>query len=392
MKPEATEGGRAGLADVPSFSFRSPGIDVLRGLLAFWVLFAHLFAWSNGPNQGSVVGSTIVEWLARLFQSSGETHPAVLGFIVLSGYCIHRTGFRRRGGSQVSAYATRRFFRIWPVYLLATFVGVVLFLAAHSENPEAASSLSGTVRISAGCVLAKLSGASVFRPSLHVCSFQGNAPLTTAMVEEWLYVLYAVVFHSMLLRGSEKPFWIAMMIAWFGGLMYTSSHAEHFGWWHNGSLIGFLPYWWMGAAFLGERVRALAARVKYPLMATWGLLTLLLLVARVDSLFVVEARKAILACLFGLSIAALDSARAPGWLRPGVLVGRAGYSVYAFHAPLLVLTLTLGAPWWVAGAAALVVSLLVHLLYEKPLTDLGKSLARRFGAPRSPESLPLTST
>ena len=67
----------------------------------------------------------------------------------------------------------------------------------------------------------------MFRPSLHVCSFQGNAPLTTAMVEEWLYVLYAVVFHSMLLRGSEKPFWIAMMIAWFDGLTYTSSHAEH---------------------------------------------------------------------------------------------------------------------------------------------------------------------
>jgi hypothetical protein len=59
VKPEATEGGRGGLADVPSFSFRFPGI--LRGLLAFWVLFAHLFAWSNGPNQGSVVGSTMVE-------------------------------------------------------------------------------------------------------------------------------------------------------------------------------------------------------------------------------------------------------------------------------------------------------------------------------------------
>lgn len=379
------------MADAPILGFRSPTIDVARGLLAFWVLCAHLFAWSSALNQGSVVLAATFERLGRLFQSNGETHPAVLGFIVLSGYCIHRTGFRRRGGSRIAAYATRRFFRIWPVYLLATMVGVTLFLAAHFENPQTASSLSGTARISAGCVLAKLSGASVFRPSLHVCSFQGNAPLTTAMVEEWLYILYAVVFHAVLLRGGEKPFWLAVLVAWIAGLVYTSTHAEHLAWWHNGSLIGFLPYWWMGAAFLGGGVRRLVASVKYPLMATWGVLTLVLAAGRVESLFVVEARKAIFACLFGLSIAALDLAKAPGWLRPGALVGRAGYSVYAFHAPLLVLTLTLGAPWWLAGATTVAGSLAIYLLYEKPLTDLGKKLAQRVGMAGLPESRPLTS-
>jgi peptidoglycan/LPS O-acetylase OafA/YrhL len=238
-------------------------------------------------------------------------------------------------------------------------------------------------------VLAKLSGVSVVRPSLHVCSFQGNAPLTTAMVEEWLYILYAVVFHVVLLRGLEKPFWLAVMIAWAAGVVYTSSHAEYLAWWHNGSLIGFLPYWWMGAAFLGERFRALVARAKYPLVATWGALTFVLLAGHVDLLLVVEARKAILACLFGLSIAALDSPSAPAYLRPAALVGRAGYSVYAFHAPLLVLTLTLGARWWVAGAVTIAVSLAVYLLYEKPLTDLGKRLAQRFGVARSPKLVPL---
>jgi peptidoglycan/LPS O-acetylase OafA/YrhL len=312
-----------GMADAPILGSRSPSIDVVRGLLAFWVLCAHLFAWSASLNQGSGVLTAMFDRLGRLFQSNGETHPAVLGFIVLSGYCIHRTGFRRLGGSRIGSYATRRVFRIWPVYLLATLVGVTLFFAAYLENPQTASSLSGTARISTGCVLAKLSGVSVFRPSLHVCSFQGNAPLTTAMVEEWLYILYAVVFHAVLLRGGEKPFWAAVLVVWIAGLVYTSTHAEHLAWWHNGSLIGFLPYWWMGAAFLGEGVRRLVTSVKYPLMVTWGVLTLVLLAGRVESLFVVEARKAILACLFGLGIAALDLARAPGWLRPGALVGRA---------------------------------------------------------------------
>jgi peptidoglycan/LPS O-acetylase OafA/YrhL len=373
------ESDRAGLADVQIRTYRSPDIDVVRGLLAFWVLFAHLFAWSNAVNQDSVVLATTFEQLGLLFQSNAETHPAVLGFIVLSGYCIHRTGFRRRGGSLVSAYATRRFFRIWPVYVLATLGGVGLFLAAHVANPETASSLSGTTRISASCVLAKLTGVSVFRPSVHGCSFQGNAPLTTAMVEEWLYILYAVVFHAVLSRGLERPFWIAVLVAWAAGLVYTSSHPEYLAWWHNGSLLGFLPYWWMGAAFLGPRFRAGVNRAKYPLAAMWVLLTVALLASHVEWLFVVEARKAILACLFGLGVAALDSPEVRAYLRPGALIGRAGYSVYAFHAPLLVLTLTLGARWWIAGAVTVAASLGIYLLYEKPFTDLGKRLAQRVG-------------
>jgi peptidoglycan/LPS O-acetylase OafA/YrhL len=130
--------------------------------------------------------------------------------------------------------------------------------------------------------------------------------------------------------------------------------------------------------------------VKYPLVATWGGLTLVLLAGCVESLSVVEARKAILACLVGLGIAALDLAKAPGWLRPGVLVGRAGCTIYAFHAPLLVLTLTLGATCWLAGVTTIAGNLVIYLLYEKPLTALGKRLAQRVGMVGSPESQPLT--
>jgi peptidoglycan/LPS O-acetylase OafA/YrhL len=72
-------------------------------------------------------------------------------------------------------------------------------------------------------------------------------------------------------------------------------------------------------------------------------------------------------------------------------VGRAGYSLYAFHAPLLVLTLTFGAPWWLAAATTIAMSLGIYVLYEKPLTDLGKRLAQRVGMAGSPESPPLTS-
>jgi hypothetical protein len=99
-RPQVVEPDCGGMAEAPILGLRSPSIDVLRGLLAFWVLGAHLFAWSGTLNQGSIVLTAMFERLGQLFQSNGETHPAVLGFIVLSGYCIHRTGFRRQAAAR----------------------------------------------------------------------------------------------------------------------------------------------------------------------------------------------------------------------------------------------------------------------------------------------------
>jgi hypothetical protein len=80
------------MADATILDSRSPSIEVVRGLLGFWVLCAHPFAWSDALNQGSVVLTAMFERLGRLFQPNGKMHPAMLGFIVSSGCCIHRTG------------------------------------------------------------------------------------------------------------------------------------------------------------------------------------------------------------------------------------------------------------------------------------------------------------
>jgi len=130
--------------------------------------------------------SAVFDFLVRLFQGHGETHPAVLAFIVLSGYCIHRSGFRR-GPADHAGYGIRRFFRIYPVYLAATLFGLVVVTLALGRWPALAYELSGTKEVDLRCVAAKLAGVSAFAPSLNLCTFQGNAPLHTVMVEMWLY-------------------------------------------------------------------------------------------------------------------------------------------------------------------------------------------------------------
>jgi peptidoglycan/LPS O-acetylase OafA/YrhL len=68
---------------------RSISVDVIRAVLAIWVLFAHLIPQANAVFGGYAQLNKARLFLVRIFNFNRETYPAVLGFIVLSGYCIH---------------------------------------------------------------------------------------------------------------------------------------------------------------------------------------------------------------------------------------------------------------------------------------------------------------
>jgi peptidoglycan/LPS O-acetylase OafA/YrhL len=108
-----------GLATAPRRFGRSLGIDSIRAVLALWVLSSHAIYWTPPIYRGSFGFGllTRLEWRLRQGQSVvDEAHPAVLSFIVLSGYCVHRNGLRATSTS-VRQFALRRIFRIVPVYL-----------------------------------------------------------------------------------------------------------------------------------------------------------------------------------------------------------------------------------------------------------------------------------
>ena len=132
-----------------------------------WVLLAHGLGWTTylGRLHLDSIPGYINFALLKVFQTSGETHPAVLGFIVLSGYCIHRNGFRLGNYFGLKSYAIRRSFRILPVYWLASIIGVLLWFMGMQNDGRLVTALTGTSSISLGCFLVKISGVASFIPT-----------------------------------------------------------------------------------------------------------------------------------------------------------------------------------------------------------------------------------
>jgi peptidoglycan/LPS O-acetylase OafA/YrhL len=353
---------------------RSSGLDFIRGLLAAWVVVAHLVPWAHivSDNAESNAFDDALAILRKFFQSAGETHPAVLGFIVLSGYCIHRSGARFNDPFNFKKYAIRRFFRILPVYILAVIFGVVAFGKATGISKTLAATLSGTASISEMCLLVKLTGVSAFFPNLHTCSFQGNAPLTTAMVEIWLYVLYGICIFRMQRGTLEKHIAIILLSSYSLALAFASLNPTSIGWWHNGSFFSFAIYWWIGAYSVNDC--ALVEKNLPKILGIWIALTALILLFKTDLLIVIELRKLIFATIFGYLTRKIDNSDLMIYklLRP---IGLAGYSIYALHAPILIYMLITTKSIALSIGSVALISTLSYLIFEKPLIKLGKYLS-----------------
>jgi peptidoglycan/LPS O-acetylase OafA/YrhL len=371
------------MLDLPRRAQRSQTIDLLRAVLACWVLVAHLIPWTEltqGADAVPVVARRFSSAAIRLFQPCGETNPAVLAFIVLSGYCIHRNGWRRAGGS-LPTYVVRRAFRIYPVYLLATLAGIAAFLVSTALAAEQAAILTGTSRISLPALLGKLVGVSVFYPPWHLATCLGNAPLHTVMVEMWLYVLYPLAIVQLAARWSERALWSGLFLVWLGGILLITRWPGLAGWWHHGSLAGFVLYWWIGAKCVDLTFVARVQRLAVPLLAVWAGLTLLLLWPGIGGAPVVELRKLVFACLVGVAVARIDDKALPGlgWLDPA---GKAGYSLYAYHAPITYTLLLAGVRWWLIAPIAVAAGMILFRLYENPFIQLGKRCVPTASSPR----------
>ncbi len=351
-----------GLLGDPVRRDRSPGIDCLRGALALYVLFGHLLPWALYAEHSSNVLTSVNGWLIRVFQGHGETNPAVLGFIVLSGYCIHRNGLRAEN-RDIRAYAIRRVFRIVPVYLLGCLLGVVLL----ADAGPLAHYLTTAPQLSLAGIAAKLTAIGAVVPSAYAQSFQGNAPLVTVAAEMWLYLLYV------LLIGRWRRLWPYVAVVWAMAFLLVAADPTYLGWWSVGSVIGFLPYWWLGAlfvkpTFVGRRPRVLASAA-----VAWLALSVAL-DGHTGSLIVVEGRKLAFAVLLGGLIVSLDGP-AHRLLQLGSKVGRAGYSIYALHAPIIVALLVAGVPWTLCALASVTAALVSFVSFERPLLRKGARLA-----------------
>jgi peptidoglycan/LPS O-acetylase OafA/YrhL len=315
-----------------------------------------------------------MNWLLGVFMSNGETHPAVLGFIVLSGYCIHRSGMRSYHDG-IGAYAIRRFFRIYPVFLIATILGIVAFLISAHLDPEKVAWVTGTHSISPIYVIWKLVALEAVYPNGYFPSIQGNGPLQTVAVEMWLYAVYpvALLFIS---KFSERAWWCVIGICWVTSVILNVSVPDWQPWSYNGSLVGYLPFWWIGAKF-ADRSFALQARrlVVVPLLVWFGL-TLDLPFGDHGAQILAGIRQVAFALCFACLVSAIDG-REKAQSNGLSALGAAGYSIYAFHAPIVYLMVLLGIPWLLILFVVVAIGVLAFHFIEKPFIRAGKRYVTR---------------
>ncbi len=366
-------------------------LDALRGGCALVVFLSHWHLWSNFPPRGEFERGLrftldeIYHAISGITWPTGGHHPAVLGFFVLSGFCIHFPfEWKLRHAPATPPvwrdYFRGRFWRIMPVYWAACGLGLI-FVAAQHFWPVADPTLQLHARSTLAHVLIRFTGLAGVYPDEIIA---GNYLLNTVAVEMVMYAAYPLI-HRFAVRGA----WLGLGL---GFLFMQGTAVLLLIWvtpyWVFNSVFMLGIFWYAGALaahlFVSRGWRATGAQFG----AAWAffLLTKLELVPPFYGLNLIKQAAWGLVCMLGITWALRVEERRPapgtgpviGGLR---FAGRISYALYAVHTPVIMLTswaLWLGFGWrnyLVQLAATLVASLAVTLLVHH-------GIERRFYRPR----------
>ncbi len=303
-----------------------------------WHLWAHFTPVGTAERFFHAFGDVAHDAFTYLAWPTGGHHPAVLGFFVLSGFCIHYPFERRaRSGGSVSdwrAYFHRRFLRIVPVYWAACALGFV-FVAAQIYYPAPSPLLALHAASSTEDILIRVTGLAGIYPRE---IFAGNYILTTVTVEIFMYALYPLI-HRSALRGQWRglalafvalhlfaiyllrwfsPYWVFNSIFMFGVFWFAGAYAAHL---HLARRNRVRAGWFIAAWLLFLAVKSLPSFYGLNLLkqAAWASVCVL------GILWAVRWEEKHPALAARRSVAALR------WL------GDISYSLYAMHTPAIML-------------------------------------------------------
>ena len=116
-------------------------ITILRGLAALGVVIFHvrIFLWTgwhsirNNPDQFSIF-DRLVSWLSLPAPILGE---GVLLFFVISGFCVHYPQAGLNTSMNLRKYIIRRFFRIYPPFVVTVAISLLAVQYFPWTSPEA---------------------------------------------------------------------------------------------------------------------------------------------------------------------------------------------------------------------------------------------------------------
>lgn len=319
-------------------------VDALRGLCALVVFLTHWHLWSSLPPQGALehairnVVESISHTVTVLTWPTGGHHPAVIGFFVLSGFCIHYPFARQAAAGAATpdwkSYFRRRFLRIMPVYWVAGALGL-LFVAAETLRPTGHPLLQLHASGSLTDVFVRLGALNCVYPDE---IYAGNYILITVATEIVMYALYPAI-HRCATRGQWRLLAL-LALSFHIGAAALLPFVSPF--WIFNSIFMLGLFWFAGAwaahLFVNRRTRL---HGMWPLLG-WTVFLALKSLPRFYGQSLLKQAAWGGVCLLGLLWLLQRESSRPGFIAtPPVRalrsVGEISYSLYAVHTPAIML-------------------------------------------------------
>lgn len=319
-------------------------LDVLRGICALAVFFNHWHLGSDFLPRGRLenfvhaFGQNCYDTFVVLVWPTGGNHPAVVGFFVLSGFCIHYP-FERRARSGAVApdwrdHYRRRFWRIMPVYWIAALLGLVV-VGAELLRPSGHALLTQHTASSPIDIVVRLTGLYGLYPRE---IFAGNVTLNTVAMEMVIYAAYPW-FHHLAMRGG----WLRLG-AVCAGLQLVGLVLLRFitPFWVFNSVFMMGIFWYAGALAAHLYVtRGTVVRGRWVLLV-WLAFLALKAFPHFYGLNLLKQNLWGFVCTLGMLWGLHQENRQPQWrVRPVFVAlrysGQISYSLYAVHTPAMLL-------------------------------------------------------
>ena len=372
-------------------------IDLCRGLFSILVVLCHGFtaAWSMDRGASNTISTAAHDWL---LDSVGAGFYWVMGFFVLSGYCIHQSVDRQiaDGRFDLRRYLIARATRILPLYYLALAFAI------------GAEAIGSTIRVGASDALddrAVLLAQAFVVQNLGRCypGFVASWSITNESIYYLLYGLLAAWAAGQRAIPVRVGLATCLLVGATLQIVYLAGYQAA---WviRVGLLFGLGINWFLGVLVAVERDRIRRSAWVQGFARLWPVVLGSAVVGYHFGLPIQGAYMVSGVAFTGLMIRMTASGRSevaveePGWATAAVgFLGLMSYPTYLFHAPWQSLATVLlpwmgwdadwRITWMVLTASSLALGAAIGWCVERPIMrwrgDLLARLRARRPAPRS---------
>ena len=319
-------------------------VQALRGYCAITVALGHLFGMAGGMKSNLLTHHNVLDIALAPTRRGAE---CVMLFMFLSGYSLYRSKKLERwdNESSINKYFKRRFWRIYPTYIIAVLISYTIIYLARNLCMAPEKSLNNFTPIDFPGFLSHL----FFLHSLsRSWIFQANPPLWSMAAEVQAYAILPFLF-----SGKNKRQLLLKSILLFLTIKILL-HFTHLG-------IFSLLYFFLAGAIFFEVEKTV--KRKFAVTIFQQIICIALILASMKFIYLPQLVSDVrLSLLFGGLLLFLDrfaNRLTNSYLgKVLLLLGTCSYSLYVIHFPFALIT-------W---------SVVARLNLSYPLSILGLSL------------------